>query len=163
MVGQPWFISPVIWLTHSRAGESAPCLGSETLCCRSAVWELRSSVSCTPSPSGWSPLLHKSICNIAHSNNGFTRQQTFIFSFQNTFCTTCNNCTKNPTLPIQLQKHRIKKDKHFVSDGSRVFTQMTGVKSIGIYPCYMYTVGAIIIWSFADFVGLPTYKEWNYV
>ena len=23
------------------------------------------------------------------------------------------------------------------------------------------TVGAIIIWSLADFVGLPTYKEWN--
>ena len=25
------------------------------------------------------------------------------------------------------------------------------------------TVGAIIIWSLADFVGFPTYKEWNYV
>ena len=27
----------------------------------------------------------------------------------------------------------------------------------------VYTVGAIIIWSLADFVGLPTYKEWNCV
>ena len=26
-----------------------------------------------------------------------------------------------------------------------------------------YTVGAIIIWSLADFVGLPPYKEWNCV
>ena len=25
----------------------------------------------------------------------------------------------------------------------------------------MYTVGAIIISSLADFVGLPTYEEWN--
>ena len=25
------------------------------------------------------------------------------------------------------------------------------------------TVGAIIIWSLTDFVGLPTYKEWNCV
>ena len=25
------------------------------------------------------------------------------------------------------------------------------------------TVGAIIIWSLADFVGLPTYNEWNCV
>ena len=28
---------------------------------------------------------------------------------------------------------------------------------------FLYTVGAIIIWSLADFVGLPTYKEWNCV
>ena len=28
---------------------------------------------------------------------------------------------------------------------------------------YIYIVGAIIIWSLADFVGLPTYKEWNCV
>ena len=27
----------------------------------------------------------------------------------------------------------------------------------------LFTVGAIIIWSRADFVGLPTYKEWNCV
>ena len=27
--------------------------------------------------------------------------------------------------------------------------------------CLQYTVGAIIIWSLVDFVGLPTYKEWN--
>ena len=26
-----------------------------------------------------------------------------------------------------------------------------------------HTVGAIIIWSLADFVGLPNYKEWNCV
>ena len=57
-----------------------------------------------------------------------------------------------------------KKNKKFEKcKGKKIGPWKKKKKKYLAYIEHQYTVGAIIIWFLADFVGLPTNKEWNCV
>ena len=74
---------------------------------------------------------------------------------------------RTPVLGYQVRLYRCE----FKCQMKQLLTQLKCGKMLILFEQHwktraegpLFTVGAIIIWSLADFVGLPTYKEWNCV